>query len=258
MLVTAAGLLMLTRFGSDSSYAGDVLPALQVFGLGVGPSLPPAVDLGTAGTTGDDAGTASALVNAAQQVGGAIGIAVLSTVATTTAATAASGGSGPAATLAGYSAAYLWSAVILAAGAVGVGRALISPRPVGPRSRRARRAWRWWRAPLSFWRRPWPSHWKRALPRADGRLRNVGVHVAPKRGHRQLPEPYDRADLGVITDRAVRRGRRTPGWRTSGLQRDDVGSCGGQERADRRHACGTVLTLDQQAAAVGNLPTCLP
>ena len=122
MLMVAASLLLLTRLGTGSSYLVDVLPALLLLGLGFGLAIAPAVNLGTARIDGPDAGAASALVNTAQQVGGSIGLAVLGTLAASVAA-GASGGR-EAATLAGYSATYLWSAVIVAAGAAIVGALL--------------------------------------------------------------------------------------------------------------------------------------
>ena len=115
MVLTALGIALLTRLGADSTYLLDILPALMLVGFGFGLTIAVAVNLGTARAAAEDAGVASALVNTVQQVGGSIGLAVLSTV---TASVAAGSTGGPeAAVLAGYSAGYLWSAVILAAGA---------------------------------------------------------------------------------------------------------------------------------------------
>ena len=118
MLMVAASLLLLTRLGAHSSYPADVLPALVLLGLGFGLSISPAMNLGTSRIDGPDAGAASALVNTAQQVGGSIGLAVLGTLAASVAA--GSTGGREAALLAGYSTTYLWSAVIVAAGALAV------------------------------------------------------------------------------------------------------------------------------------------
>ena len=115
MLLTAIGILLLTRLDADSGYVADILPSLLLVGFGFGLTIAVAVDLGTARAATEDAGAASALVNTVQQVGGSIGLAVLSTI--TASVVAGSAGGPEAVTLAGYSAGYLWSAVILAAGA---------------------------------------------------------------------------------------------------------------------------------------------
>jgi hypothetical protein len=66
-----------------SSYAGGVLPALLIAGLGFGMIFAPAINTATAGVQRQDSGVASALVNTMQQVGGSIGISALSTIALT-------------------------------------------------------------------------------------------------------------------------------------------------------------------------------
>ncbi|GAA0939462.1 MFS transporter [Virgisporangium aurantiacum] len=80
-LVAAAGLLWLTRLDVDSTYRSSVLGPLIVVGVGIGLAMAPAMTAGTAGVHASDAGVASALVNTAQQVGGSVGTAVLSTIA---------------------------------------------------------------------------------------------------------------------------------------------------------------------------------
>ncbi len=80
--VGVAGLLLLSRAGADSSYATDVLPGLVVFGLGlplVGVSNQIAA---VAEVPHEDAGAASGIVTTAFQVGGALGLALVSTAAT--------------------------------------------------------------------------------------------------------------------------------------------------------------------------------
>lgn len=76
----AVGLLLLLRTGVDSTYAGTVLPALIVIGLGMGLIFSSAMNTATTGVARQDAGVASATVNTGQQVGGAIGTALLSTI----------------------------------------------------------------------------------------------------------------------------------------------------------------------------------
>jgi EmrB/QacA subfamily drug resistance transporter len=87
MVLGAAGMFYLTRLTVTSGYAGSVLPALIVLGLGFGMIFSPAINTATAGVSREDSGVASALVNTMQQVGGSIGTTALSTVALTATAT---------------------------------------------------------------------------------------------------------------------------------------------------------------------------
>jgi EmrB/QacA subfamily drug resistance transporter len=120
MLLASAGMLLLTRIGVDSSYAGDVLPGLLVMGLGIGLVMAPAMNTATAGIETRDAGVASALVNTMQQVGGSIGTALLSTIAASAATSYAQSHPGAlaAAAVHSYTTAFWWSAAIFAAAGV--------------------------------------------------------------------------------------------------------------------------------------------
>lgn len=80
-LVAALGMLILTQLKIDSSYGTQLLPAMVLLGLGMGTAFMPAMSLATAGVQPRDAGVASAMVNTSQQVGGAIGTALLNTIA---------------------------------------------------------------------------------------------------------------------------------------------------------------------------------
>ncbi|MFC3572908.1 MFS transporter [Streptomyces yaanensis] len=80
-LVAAVGMLLLTQLEVGSSYAGLLLPAQLLLGLGMGTAFMPAMSLATHGVQPRDAGVASAMVNTSQQVGGAIGTALLNTIA---------------------------------------------------------------------------------------------------------------------------------------------------------------------------------
>ncbi|MER5491248.1 MFS transporter [Streptomyces sp. NPDC002490] len=80
-LVAAVGMLLLTQLDIDSSYAALLLPAMLLLGLGMGTAFMPAMSLATHGVEARDAGVASAMVNTSQQVGGAIGTALLNTIA---------------------------------------------------------------------------------------------------------------------------------------------------------------------------------
>jgi EmrB/QacA subfamily drug resistance transporter len=83
MVFGGGGLLYLTQLTATSSYAGSILPALLLMGLGFGMIFAPAINTATAGVSREDSGVASALVNTMQQVGGSIGTAALSTIALT-------------------------------------------------------------------------------------------------------------------------------------------------------------------------------
>ncbi|MFJ3672193.1 MFS transporter [Streptomyces sp. NPDC090106] len=80
-LVAAGGMLFLTRMEIGSSYASVILPSMLLLGLGMGTAFMPAMSLATLGVEPRDAGVASAMVNTSQQVGGAIGTALLNTIA---------------------------------------------------------------------------------------------------------------------------------------------------------------------------------
>ncbi|MFB0618560.1 MFS transporter [Streptomyces sp. AGS-58] len=80
-LVAGLGMLLLTQLEIGSSYAGLLLPAIMLLGLGMGTAFMPAMSLATQGVQARDAGVASAMVNTSQQVGGAIGTALLNTIA---------------------------------------------------------------------------------------------------------------------------------------------------------------------------------
>ena len=82
-LLAATGLLSLAlRLEPDSSYVGVVLPSLALVAAGMGLAFVALTSAAVAGVPGSDAGIASALLNAGQQVGGALGLAVLTAVST--------------------------------------------------------------------------------------------------------------------------------------------------------------------------------
>ncbi|MEU0739119.1 MFS transporter [Streptomyces sp. NPDC006134] len=80
-LVAAVGMLLLTQLEINTSYAGVLLPGMLLLGLGMGTAFMPAMSMATQGVRPQDAGVASAMVNTSQQVGGAIGTALLNTIA---------------------------------------------------------------------------------------------------------------------------------------------------------------------------------
>ncbi|MFD6936707.1 MFS transporter [Streptomyces goshikiensis] len=80
-LTSALGIALLTQIKVDSSYVGLILPAQVLLGLGMGTAFMPAMSLATRSVQPQDAGVASALISASQQVGGSIGTALLNTIA---------------------------------------------------------------------------------------------------------------------------------------------------------------------------------
>ncbi|MET8629313.1 MFS transporter [Kitasatospora sp. NPDC004669] len=82
-LLSAIGMALFTGLGTHSSYAGSVLPALLVLGLGMGLIFGSAQNAATSGVQPHEAGVASAMVNTTQQIGGSIGTAVFSSLAAT-------------------------------------------------------------------------------------------------------------------------------------------------------------------------------
>jgi len=83
LVLIAAGLGAFARVPVHGEYALDVLPSMLLLGVGIGVSFPALMTLAMSGATQSDAGLASGLVNTTVQVGGALGLAVLATLAAT-------------------------------------------------------------------------------------------------------------------------------------------------------------------------------
>jgi EmrB/QacA subfamily drug resistance transporter len=83
MALLGAGLVYFTQVSAGGSYFGDLLPGFLVIGVGMGFSFVPISIAALAGVQGPEAGLASGLINTSQQIGGALGLALLTTVATT-------------------------------------------------------------------------------------------------------------------------------------------------------------------------------
>ena len=95
MFVAAIGLMWLARIPVDGHYASDVLPGILVMSAGLGLTFVPMTLIATTGVADADAGLASGIFNSSQQIGGALGLAILSTVAASTTADALPSGTTP-------------------------------------------------------------------------------------------------------------------------------------------------------------------
>ena len=134
MTIAALSMLYLTRLDAGSTYAADILPALLAQGMGLGLIFAPAFAGATSGVRPSDAGVASAMVNTSQQVGGAMGTAVLSTLASSaTSSYVAARNATPEilndAAIHGFTTAFWWAAGIFAFGAIVCGTVLRSGVP---------------------------------------------------------------------------------------------------------------------------------
>jgi EmrB/QacA subfamily drug resistance transporter len=120
LLFIAAGLILFSRISAGGSFLGDVLFPSLLAALGLGFSFVPVTIGGTTGISQDEAGLASGLINAGQQVGGALGLAILAALATARTDAVATGLGKPSATALteGFSAAFLGGAGFALIGAV--------------------------------------------------------------------------------------------------------------------------------------------
>jgi EmrB/QacA subfamily drug resistance transporter len=119
LVLIAAALVLFARAPVDGDYVTDVLPVMVLLGLGAGVSFPSLMTLAMSGATRSDAGLASGLVNTTLQVGGAIGLAVLATLATTRTEHLLNGGDGSASALTGgYHLAFIIAAGLVVAALV--------------------------------------------------------------------------------------------------------------------------------------------
>jgi EmrB/QacA subfamily drug resistance transporter len=117
MASLTAGLVYFTQVSVGGSYLGDLLPGFLLIAIGLGFSFVPISIAALAGVQPAEAGLASGLINTSQQVGGALGVAVLSTIATSTTSNAVSTGTGvPFALTDGFQAAFIAAAGIAIVG----------------------------------------------------------------------------------------------------------------------------------------------
>ncbi|WP_446465248.1 MFS transporter [Streptomyces sp. BRA346] len=123
-LISAAGLLLLSGVAPDDGYASGVLPGMLVTSLGCGLSLPALTVAALEGTTEENAGLGSAVLSSVQQVGGAVGVAVLVALATHRGDTLSAEDGPLRAATEGFSLALTVAAALLALGAVLIGALL--------------------------------------------------------------------------------------------------------------------------------------
>jgi EmrB/QacA subfamily drug resistance transporter len=119
LVISGLGLALFARAPVDGTYVTDVMPVMVLLGFGAGFSFPALMTLAMSGATRSDSGLASGFVNTTVQVGGAIGLAVLATLATDRSdSLRADGESMNAALNAGYHLAYLVGAALVATAVV--------------------------------------------------------------------------------------------------------------------------------------------
>ncbi|MBA2424910.1 MAG: MFS transporter [Actinobacteria bacterium] len=125
MTMAVAGMLLFIRLQPDGSYVTDLLPGIMLASIGMGLTFVPITLIATSGIPDSDAGLASGLFNTSQQIGGAVGLAILSTFAVSaTDDTLADVAGQPTendqaqALVDGFHVAYLGSALLMAAAAV--------------------------------------------------------------------------------------------------------------------------------------------
>jgi EmrB/QacA subfamily drug resistance transporter len=142
VIAVGIGLLLFARTPVHGAYLTDLLPPLLLVGAGVGTAFPALMTLAMSGATPEDAGLASGLVNTSMQVGGAIGLAVLATLASQRTDNKLADGVGQLAALnSGYHLAYLVGAALVAIATV-VAVTVLKPAPMpshemGPEAERA-------------------------------------------------------------------------------------------------------------------------
>jgi EmrB/QacA subfamily drug resistance transporter len=133
----AGGLLLFAQAPVDGSYAAHILPVMLLLGTGAGLAFPALMTLAMSGATQSDSGLASGLVNTTVQVGGAIGLAVLATLATErTDGLRADGVSPDSALNSGYHLAFLIGAALVAV-AIVVARTVLTPGTAAAEQRQA-------------------------------------------------------------------------------------------------------------------------
>jgi EmrB/QacA subfamily drug resistance transporter len=124
------GLLLLTRAPVDGNYVVDVLPSMILLGLGAGMAFNPVLLAAMSGVAPQESGLASGIINTSFMMGGALGLAVLASLAASrTSDLLAAGESNPAALTGGYHVAFMVGA-LFAFGAAAIGGLLLRNQPM--------------------------------------------------------------------------------------------------------------------------------
>ncbi len=182
LLISTAGFVLLTRVTGHGDYASHVLPAMIVLGTGLGMSFVPITIAATNGVAAGDSGLASGLLNTTQQVGGSLGLAILSSVSTSRATSVLHDGSPLQAALThGFKGAFTVAAALCAAGVV-VALALL------PSRRREAGDAHVEAVAMSFARcpgAPYCGHLARGRPRPP----SAAAYAAQSRDPRRAPRP---------------------------------------------------------------------
>jgi hypothetical protein len=119
MTLVTISLVYFAQVSAGGSYVGDLLPGFLVLAAGMGLTFVPITIAGMAGVDDAQAGLASGLINTTQQIGGALGIAVMSAVATSVTSDSIVTGATQATALAeGFQAAFWVAAAVAFAGVV--------------------------------------------------------------------------------------------------------------------------------------------
>jgi EmrB/QacA subfamily drug resistance transporter len=127
LLLAGTGLALFARAPLDGTFAFDVLPSMVLLGLGAGIAFNPVLLAAMSDVAPEEAGLASGLVNTAFLMGGALGLAVLASLAASRTDTLSASGDGHlAALVGGYHAAFVVGA-IFAVSAVAIGVSLLRP-----------------------------------------------------------------------------------------------------------------------------------
>jgi MFS family permease len=132
LLVAAAGLVLFARAPVDGNFVVDVLPSMILLGVGAGMAFNPVLLAAMSDVDPSESGLASGVVNTAFMMGGALGLAVLVSLASSRTDSLTASGEGPLAALnGGYHLAFLVGALFAAAAAV-VGGVLLRTRQQAP------------------------------------------------------------------------------------------------------------------------------
>jgi EmrB/QacA subfamily drug resistance transporter len=115
--INAVALGLLTRLTVDSGYAADILPSMILLAFGAGICFPAITNASLHGVSGENASLASGVQNAVQQIGGALGIAVFTTIAVSAVHGLSFGSpSYPAKATDGYTNGFVWASIVMAIG----------------------------------------------------------------------------------------------------------------------------------------------